>query len=73
MSPLLLGSPFTLQKDEDWPDYFLHPDDPFWIKWNYVLVVGVVYMALFIPVRVGFMNEQEKGGVDLDLLLAPAF
>lgn len=67
LSTMLEGS-FKALGDE-FPQYFFQPDSPFLQYWNFILMTAVVYISIFVPIRVGFTIPTEKPEQILDVLL----
>jgi hypothetical protein len=56
-------------KEDSIPPFFLHPESYFWGNWNAVLVAGVLYIAVFLPLRTGFHLRTSSGEMVVDVFL----
>jgi hypothetical protein len=59
----------TVLQEEQFPDFFLHPNSTFLTYWNAFLMMAVIYISIALPLRMGFTLNSSRGEDVLDVLL----
>jgi CRP-like cAMP-binding protein len=66
---VLLESSETMALESSFPEYFLHPQSRVYQYWHATSATAVVYIAILLPLRMGFVVETSTFGTAFEVLL----